>query len=255
MPQYATDAVVLNSTDFSESDRIVTFYTIAFGKIKGIAKGAKRSKKRFGINLEPFSLVRLHFFEKKDDSLVRISATDLLDPYQGIREDLLKIAHGSYMIELVDKMAPDRERHPELFRLLTDFLGILEERGVNEDLLRVYEIRLLDDLGLRPHISGCVKCRNAFEGGTKVRFSQEKGGAVCEKCSRGLLNTMPVSIGTLKTLEMAVKLDPVKIPRVVFSKDARDESRDILQGFIRFHTGKGLKSLEFLEKISRTEFS
>ena len=249
MPLYVTEAVVLNSMDFGESDKIVTFYTISFGKLKGIAKGAKRSKKRFGINLEPFSLVRLHFFEKKEDSLVRVSACDLINAYQGIREDLFKIAYGSYMIEVVEKLAPERERHPELFTLLTDFLGILEARGVTEDLLRVFEVRLLDDLGLRPHVSDCVICHIPLISGTRVRFSSEKGGAICNRCVKGVPITNPVSIGTLKTLEMAIKIDPLKIPRLVFSREVRDESREILRGFIRFHTGRELKSLEFIEKI------
>jgi len=249
MPLYTTEAVVLGSMDFGESDKIVTFYTISFGKLKGIAKGAKRSKKRFGINLEPFSLVRLHFFEKKEDSLVRVSACDLINPFQGIRDDLFKIAYGSYMIEVVEKLAPEREKHPELFMLLIDFLGILEGRGVNEDLLRVFEVRLLDDLGLRPHVSDCVICHTPFISGTKVRFSPEKGGALCNRCLKGVSITIPVSIGTLKTLEMAIKIEPLKIPRLVFSREVRDESRETLRGFIRFHTGRELKSLEFLEKI------
>lgn len=249
MPQHFTPAVVLNSMDFGESDKILTFYTLSFGKIKGIAKGAKRSKKRFGINLEPFSLVKLHFFEKREDSLVRVSACDLINPFQGIRDDLFKIAHGSYMVEVVEKMAPERERHPELFRLLTDFLGILEERGMNEDLLRVFEIRVLDDLGFRPHLSDCVKCHRPFARSLDIRFSPEKGGVICRGCSRALQQTLAISMGTIKTLEMALKLDPLKVPRLIFSKDVSDESREILRGFIAFHTGKRLKSLEFLEKI------
>lgn len=249
MPLNVTEAVVLRSMDFGESDKIITFYTTSFGKLKGIAKGAKRSKKRFGINLEPFSLVRLHFFEKKNDSLVRVSACDLLNPFQGIRDDLFRIAYGSYMIEVVEKMAPERERHPELFTLLTDFLGILEARGVTEDLLRVFEVRLLDDLGLRPHVSDCVTCHIPFHSGMKVRFSPEKGGALCNRCVKDTSITIPVSIGTLKTLEMAIKIEPMKIPRLVFSREVRDESREILRGFIRFHTGRELKSLEFIEKI------
>jgi len=249
MPQYVTDAVVLYSMDFGESDKLITFYTTSFGRLKGIAKGAKRSKKRFGINLEPLSLVRLHFFEKKEDSLVRVSACDLLNPFQGIRDDLFKISYGSYMIEVVEKLAPERERHPELFTLLIDFLGILEARGVTEDLLRVFEVRLLDDIGLRPHLSDCVACRTPIVGGTGVRFSPAKGGALCNRCAKGVPATAPVSIGTLKTLEMAVKIDALKIPRLVFSKEVRDESREILRAFIRFHTGRELKSLEFIEKI------
>lgn len=249
MPQHSTDAIVLNSMDFGESDRIISFYTLSFGKIKGIAKGAKRSKKRFGINLEPFSLVKLHFFEKRDDSLTRVSACDLINPFQGIRDDLFKIAHGSYMMEVLEKMVPERERHPELFRLLENFLELLAARGVTEDLLRVFEIRVLDDLGFRPHLSSCVVCRSPLLRGIKIRFSPEKGGILCDRCSGGILMTMPISIGTIKTLEMALKMEPLKIPRLTFSKGIGDESREILRGFITFHTGKRLKSLEFLEKI------
>lgn len=249
MPLYTTEAVVIGSMDFGESDKILTFYSSSFGKMKGIAKGAKRSKKRFGINIEPFSLVKLHFFEKKEDSLVRVSQCDLINPFQGIRDDLFKIAYGSYMVEVMDKLAPERARHPELFILLTDFLGILEARGVTEDLLRVFEVRLLDDLGFRPHVSNCVICHTSFTIGSKIRFSSEKGGALCAICSKGLSMTMPVSIGTLKTLDMAIKMEPVKIPRLVFSREVRNECKEILRGFIRFHTGRELKSLEFIEKI------
>lgn len=248
MPQHTTEAVVLAYMDFGESDKILTFYTLHFGKIKGIAKGAKRSKKRFGINLEPFSLIRLHFFEKKEDALVRVSACDLISTFQGIREDLFKIAYGSYMLELVEKMVPERERHPELLRLLTDFLGLLEAKGLTEDLLRVFEIRLLDDIGLRPHISDCVICHEPFTGFSAI-VSPEKGGVLCKNCSKGVRAVIPVSIGALKTLEMALKIEPSKIPRLVFSKDARIESREFLRAFIRFHTGRELKSLEFLDKI------
>lgn len=249
MPAHVTEAVVLNSMDFGESDKIVTFYTLRFGKMKGIAKGAKRSKKRFGINLEPFSLVRLHFFEKKEDALVRVSACDLINAFQGIREDLFKIAHGSYMIEVAEKMVPERERHPELFDLLTDFLGLLESKGITEDLLRVFEIRLLDDIGLKPHISNCVICHKPLAQGFSVIVSPEKGGALCSSCSKGVPSTIRISVGTLKTLEMALKIEPHKIPRLVFSKEARTESRGFLHAFIRYHTGRELKSLEFLDKI------
>ena len=83
MPLYLTEAVVLSSMDFGESDKIITFYTISFGKLKGIAKGAKRSKKRFGINLEPFSLVRLHFFEKRRTPLSGSRHATSSTPFRG----------------------------------------------------------------------------------------------------------------------------------------------------------------------------
>mgnify|MGYP001574147036 CR=1 FL=1 len=83
-----TSAFILRCLNYSESDLIVTFYSSDFGKFKGIAKGAKRSKKRFANVFEPFSLTNIIFSRKKADSLAFIESCEIIDHYSDIRRDL-----------------------------------------------------------------------------------------------------------------------------------------------------------------------
>src|SRR4030042_3715565 len=122
MPLYTTNAIVIRSLHYGESDKIVTFFTQDFGKIKGIAKGARRSKKRFQNALDLFSHIRLMFFDREGMGLVRAENCDILHTFPKIREDLKKIFYGNYYLELVNEMAGERETNGEDFDLLLSFL-------------------------------------------------------------------------------------------------------------------------------------
>jgi DNA repair protein RecO (recombination protein O) len=184
MPQFTTSAIVIKTLDYGESDRIVAFYTPDFGKVKGIAKGAKKSKRRFSNALELLTLSRLIFFDKRESDLVRIEGCDIVDSFPAIREDIRKIAFGCYLVELVDEMTPEREANPDLFNMLKAFLSILCDSGAEAQILRIFEIRLLSLLGYRPGLDRCLHCDETLEHTGEVFFSVTKGGLLCERCSR-----------------------------------------------------------------------
>jgi len=115
MPLFTTNAIVIRSLNYSESDKIVTFFTKDFGKLKGIAKGARRSRKRFQNALGLFSHLRLIFFDKEGLGLVRAESCDILNSFPNIKEDLKKILYGNYYLELVNEMAGEREGNQEAF--------------------------------------------------------------------------------------------------------------------------------------------
>jgi len=89
---FTTEAIVLNSIDYGESDRIVTFYTLGFGKVKGIAKGAKNSRKRFVNNLEPFSYIKLLIFQKENRDLSIIEQADIIRRFDKLVFDIERLA-------------------------------------------------------------------------------------------------------------------------------------------------------------------
>ncbi|MCJ7547532.1 MAG: DNA repair protein RecO, partial [Deltaproteobacteria bacterium] len=93
-----TDAVVIYRADFGESDLLVTLYTPDLGQVKGIAKGAKRSKRRFVNNLQPFSYIRILFAEGRG-GLIRLDEADMIQPFFRISEDISKVLYGSYFLE------------------------------------------------------------------------------------------------------------------------------------------------------------
>ena len=100
MALVTTKAIVLKSMRWGEADRILTFYSLQLGKVRGIARGARRMKSRFGGMLEPFSSINLTFFNKRNDSLGSISHIDSLESFSPLRESLEQIWAASRMVAL-----------------------------------------------------------------------------------------------------------------------------------------------------------
>jgi DNA repair protein RecO (recombination protein O) len=253
MPLYTSEAIVIRSLPYGESDKIITFFTRDYGKIKGIAKGARRSRKRFQNALELFSHIRLVFFDREGMGLVRADECDLLGSFSKIREDLRKIYYGHYFLELVDEMTGEREANPGTFDLLLSSLSNLEERETQEDMLRIFEIRMLSLSGYRPSMRRCYSCKKDWEnlkGGSTVFFSIDKGALVCEGCSAAWDHLVPFSLGTARLIERISQMELSKLHRLRFTAQALQESRSLLPKFIIYQLGKELKSLKALLSLS-----
>ena len=248
MPLYKTPALVLHTMSYGESDQIVTLYTLEFGKIKGIAKGAKRSQKRFGASLETASYVNATFFDKGTSTLVRLSHCDLIRPFDGLREDIHRLAWASYFIELVKEMTAERIQDKPLFRLLIAFLKLVDRGILKEEVQRIFEIRFLSHLGYRPQLDHCTRCQKKLSG-EKFFFSSPEGGIFCPACAVHLPGLVPVSLGTIKTLLLAETLPLEKVGRISFSPQSLKESQALLSLFLQHYLGKELKSKKFLEQI------
>jgi len=252
MPLFNTEAIVIRSIHYGESDKIVTFFTRDYGKMKGIAKGARRSRKRFQNALGLFSHLRLIFFDKEGLGLVRADNCDLLHTFPKIRDDLKKIFYGNYYLELVNEMAGEREKNLEAFDLLLYFLSGLEEMEPQEEQLRMFEIRMLSLFGYQPNLGRCGLCKKDWEDLQDfpfVFFSLEKGGMVCERCSKLWSNLIPVSLGTARLIEKISQVELAKIQRLRFTPQALSESRELLSKFITYQLGKELKSLKALRGL------
>ncbi|MBP1723165.1 MAG: repair protein [Deltaproteobacteria bacterium] len=249
MPLYDTPAIILHTMLYGESDQIVTLYTLDFGKVKGIAKGAKRSRKRFGSRLEIASYVKVTFFEKETSSLVRLSNCDLIQPFEGLREDIHRLAWASYFIELVNEMTAERIQNKPLFKILVAFLTFISKGMLKEEIQRVFETRFLSCLGYQPQLDHCTHCQKKLSG-ERFFFSPLKGGAVCSACAASLSGLIPVSLGTIKTLLLAHTLPLEKVSRISFSPQSLKESQAILSSFLRQYLGKELKSKKFLEQLN-----
>jgi len=249
MALYQTPAIVVRSTPYGESDRIVTLYTLDFGKIKGIAKGAKRSQKRFANTLEIGSYIQVVFFEKETQDLVRLDHSELIHPFGSLREDIIKLAWASYFIELVNEMTAERIKNKALFRLLVFFLNLIDRGMLQEETQRIFEVRLLSHLGYQPHFEHCTRCQKHLSG-EKCFFGIRQGGVLCPSCAAHLPGLVPISLGTVKTLQLAQSLPLEKVRRVSFSPESLKESQAVLSLFLQEYLGKELKSKKFLEQIS-----
>ena len=134
---HKSPAIVLHGLDYGESDRIVTFYTHDFGKLKGIAKGARRSRKRFSNALEPFSYGNIIFSKKGRGTLALIEGIDIINHHAKIREDLGNTLMSSYLIELIDKFTLEGKKNASnaFCRKIWDMFERVQEQVMKEVLL------------------------------------------------------------------------------------------------------------------------
>ncbi len=237
--------------DYGEADRIVTFYTSGFGKLRGIAKGARRSRKRFANALEPFSCSRLLFSRRGADSLALIEGSDVTCHFSTIRTDLEKTMTASCLIDLTDQFTQEDKKNEPLFRLLYDFLQLLEAGSEAESLLRFFEIRLLKLSGYDPVLDHCLACKTLVRQETSYRFNAADGGLLCGDCRPETPDAIPVSLGTIRTLMLGRELPVNRLGRLLLSVQAAEESRRLLGHFIQHLLGRELKSVHVLNDIRR----
>ncbi len=250
MPQHTTQAIVLRTTDFAETDRIVSLYSRDFGRLRGIAKGAKKSLRRFGSSLEPFTLNELSFADRETHGLLRLERCRIVKAYPGIAADMERLVHGSYLLELAETLTPEKEQHPEIFDLLAFFIELLTGREFREELLRFFELKLFGHLGYQPQFQQCMLCREPFDLEQAYGFSVRRGGIICPRCAGQAPELLRLSNGTIRLLQQAQALDGLRLQRLYFSQVARDESRRIFTRFLEFHIGHRPRSLDILEQLS-----
>lgn len=250
LPIRKTEAIVLRSRDWSKSSKIVTFYTRLFGKVRGVAKGAKRPKNKFGSCLEPFTALTLIFYEKEGRGLQIISECALKESFQEIRENLSKMAYASYLAELVDRGVKGKEEAEGLFQLLLTSFRLLK-KGVESKLVaRAFEMRLLRILGYRPHLAECVSCRHKAEG-NGLKFSPYLGGILCLRCGNNHKETIPVSSGVLSLMRHLGRMELTKLERLKVSNNLQKDLETLLRDYITFLYEGELKSVKFLEQLNK----
>ena len=246
---FKTTGFVLRSLHYGDSDLIITFYSHEFGKLKGIAKGAKNSKKRFANVFEPFSLTNIIFTRKNRDMLAFIESCDIIDHYSAIRQDLEKTLIASYYIDLADHFSPEGKKNEDVFRLLQDFLQMLGTSKSSEAAVRFFEIRLLKLAGFEPELKHCITCKTPVANGNSYFFYAGEGGIKCSTCANPQRYEQPISAGTVRTLLLGREMAMEKIKLIALSETLAKESRSMLTGFISHVLGREVKSLKVMEQV------
>jgi DNA repair protein RecO (recombination protein O) len=248
---HVTSAIVLRTWPSGESDRIVSFLTEGYGKMTAVAKGAKRSRKRFANSLEPFSLVILRFQDRPHTSLAFLLACELQRAYTKVAGSLEKIAYASYLVEITEGLIGEREENHLVFNHLREGLTYLEEAETSQIFLAGFELRLLKLAGYQPVFDSCGRC-----GVDRWRltarawhFSHRDGGVLCASCARLRKEIFPVSPQALDLLtaiqnERATPVDVWCAPSVL------NEIRSVLFRFVQLHLNKEIKSASFLHEFA-----
>jgi len=243
-----TEAIIISSMNLGEADKLVTFFSLDRGMLKGVAKNARKSFKRFGAGLESFTLVRLHLYEREHQELARIESADIIEQHSAIGCDLGSAASGAVMLELVRELSPLGERNATAFLLLTHVLHLLNGGEDPTFLLRVFEIRFLSLLGYQPKLDHCLSCGRQSAG--EMVFHSMKGGVICPDCMVSSGDPQArLSLGAIGFYYQALRMDMDKICRLKPSAAIMQELDRTFSDHTFHILGKRLKSTEFLRTV------
>ena len=179
-----TKAIVLRTRRMGETSKLVTLYTLEFGKISVTAKGARRPKSKFGAGLELMAEIQAVCYIRDDRDLHTLSDCDLLRTFPLLLNDIKKLSYGCAACEMVDRLTIDGEPTKRLYHYLSGVLAALEEVESSqlESLFWYYQLRAAEALGYRPELAHCATCGSELGGAAWLPFSPAMGGALCPPC-------------------------------------------------------------------------
>ena len=240
-------AIVLRHADWGEADRLVTLYTREQGKLRAVAKGARKITSRKAGHLEPFTHVKLQLARGR--SLFIVTQADTIDAYLPLRETLVMTGTASYVVELLDRFVYEEEgANPTLFRLLAETLKRLTTGEEPWLAVRYYEMRLLDFLGFRPQLFECANCGREIQAEDQF-FSFSAGGVICPRCGRGLPNLTSISLDALKYLRHFQRSNYAESKRAQPTSDVQAEVEGLMQAYFTYLLERELNSPGFLRTV------
>jgi DNA repair protein RecO (recombination protein O) len=245
---YRSEAVVLRRVDFGEADRLLTLYSREHGKIKAIAKGARKPQSRKTGHVELF--MRSRFFLAKGRNLDIITQAETIEPYVALRSDLVRMTYASYAVELLDRFTVEEDKHSGIYDLLVNGLSWF---ATADDLLlaaRYYELRLLSLSGFQPRFFQCVSCDEAVIEQDQF-FSAELGGFLCPDCRHADRNALPVSAVAVKVLRYLQTRSWDVVQHLHLKKPLLHNLERVMHAYITYTLERNLKSVDFLHRLRR----
>lgn len=248
-----TDALVLRGFRMSESSKVVILFSREYGKIRLVAKGARRPKSKFGASLEPMTWGRYVFYRRENRELQTLSEGDIAHAFEPIKQDYGRMAAGSAICELLDHMTEDEDRNPLLFSIALEALQWVAT--ISEEALDVpvwyFQIRAAGTVGYRPHLSGCVQCGARLEA-QPWAFSPGLGGTLCKDHVGSGIRLKPDSVNFMAHLQVG---RPDRVDLALLNNVDRREITRILRAFLDQHLESRYrpKALDFFEKLRAAE--
>jgi DNA repair protein RecO (recombination protein O) len=245
---YRTEAIILRRTDFGEADRLLTVFTPERGKIKWIAKGARKPASRKSGHVELFS----HglFLVAVGHELDIVTQAETLEPYRPLRDDLLRTTYAYYVAELADGFTAERDENRPVFDLLKAAFGWLCTAQDLQLAARYYELHLLGLVGFQPQLFVCSGCQKTLE--PEVNYLSVADGCVlCPRCGHGRTGTTELSLNALKVLRFLQTREWETCCLLKLASATHAEVEQLTSRYITYHLERKLKSIEFLHHLRR----
>lgn len=246
MTVLTSDAVVLRTWPVRDADLLVSFFTRDYGKLKGMAKSALKSRKRFGGALEPMTVARAWFVEKPKQELVRLDQLEIIRSPLSAAIDATRLMVLSLYAEVLEHALPEHDPQETVFRLI---VSVLDETAVEQTWmpLTYFELWMTRLMGLLPDIAHCIVCGEALVAG-ETSFNAHADGLFCRV-------HRPANASELSAESWQMALRMLRAPVASFAGEAwgrrrgQDLRRFALQTLER-HMERRMKSAEMLARVA-----
>lgn len=239
-------ALVIRLVDFSETSRVVTFYTRELGKVGALAKGARRLRGPFAGALDLLCVCRIVLIRKHSDSLDLLTEAELVKGFSPKRNSLQVLYAGYYFAELLLELTDEDDPHPQLFDIAVESLRELESGTSVRLVVRRFEVAILRETGHMPFLDGCVSCGKQYSEPAAAWFSVAAGGLVCRSCLKTAGGTVRLSPGSVKTLQLLGDVSNAQWRRLQLQAGMDREIGAVTRAAITYLVGRNLRTAQFL---------
>ena len=246
------DALVIRQVDFSESSRVVTFFSREFGKFAALAKGAKRLKGPFDAALDLLSACRVVFIRKSSGTLNLLTEARLISRFQpqnsGAKGGLSSLYGGYYVAELLSGLTEDFDPAPEVYDLAISTLSALSSPEIlSSPVIIHFEISLLQLIGLLPNLFECSVCGEAVQTGKQFAHWVSQGGVLCGACRREEFAGVSISSGSIEILRRLTQESAETIGNIEFTKKQSEECHKLAVSAITHALGRRPSTLRYIQ--------
>ncbi len=244
MPKQS-EALILRTYPFHEADLLVTLFTRAEGKVRGVAKSAKRSKRRFGGALEPLTYVVAHWEEKEKQELARLDSCEVIASPLASEVTYPRVVALSYVAEVIDQLLPDREPADDIFRLALSVVRHLQSDTLWMPLT-YFDLWIVRLIGLLPDLSHCTAC-GATLNGTRAYFHALADGLLCARDKRLASSEMSAESRALAAAMFRAPLEDFR--DAPWPRQRAADLRKFLAQRIQRHIERKLVTAAMLDKL------
>lgn len=243
MPPERATALVVRTTDWSETSRIATLWSREFGKLRVLAKGGRRLKSNFEVALDLLTVCDIVLLRKQSGGLDLLTEALVAERFPALRTSLPALYAAYYVAELLAEGTEDGDPHPDLFDATRAALRELGGAGplVGQRLM-AYELTWLHEVGYSPALDRCAACGGTVE--ARPAFCAAAGGVVCAACAPHQRERRPLSPAALDALR-AVRADE-SAWRESWGSAVRAELRQVLGQYVTYRLGRRLRTLPYV---------
>ena len=243
---YRCEGLTLRKASIGEADLLVTILTREQGKVRAVAKGAKRSTSKLVGHLEPLNQLQLSMAHGRN--LDYVNQAQSINNFAGLKSDLDALTKGLYVAELVDGFGSEASPNQPLYDLALETLRAIEQHPDSQWPLIFFQVHLLGVSGLMPELYQCVECNQSLAPG-RHRFSPSVGGVLCLDCHPENAHTRPLTLRALKVLRLIHQGHMAEVLPLKLDTRLSEELKSLIGGAVSYWLEKEIRSKPFLDQL------